>query len=81
MAKVRMIPNPLTYPTEQIDVEQTWSAREQVILYVGRIHPEKGIHILIEAFQQLRQRSRRLAAGDSWSVETIARRWRTGLLR
>ena len=53
VAKVRMIPNPLPYPIQQIDVEQTWSAREQVILYVGRIHPEKGIHILIEAFQQL----------------------------
>jgi len=53
IAKVRMIPNPLPYPIEQIDVKQTWPAREQVILYVGRIHPEKGIHILIEAFQQL----------------------------
>lgn len=52
-AKVRMIPNPLPYSIERIDVGQTWSAREQVILYVGRIHPEKGIHILIEAFRQL----------------------------
>lgn len=53
VAKVRMIPNPLPDPIAQIDVKQTWAAREQVILYVGRIHPEKGIHILVEAFQEL----------------------------
>jgi glycosyltransferase involved in cell wall biosynthesis len=56
VAKVRSIPYPLPYRIEQIDVKQTWSAREQVILYVGRIHPEKGIHILVEAFQELVKR-------------------------
>lgn len=27
--------------------------RQQSILYVGRVHPEKGIHLLLEAFVQL----------------------------
>jgi len=27
--------------------------REKVILYVGRIHPEKGVHLLMEAFERL----------------------------
>jgi glycosyltransferase involved in cell wall biosynthesis len=27
--------------------------RQQSILYVGRVHPEKGIHLLVEAFVQL----------------------------
>jgi glycosyltransferase involved in cell wall biosynthesis len=27
--------------------------REQSILYVGRVHPEKGIHVLLDAFERL----------------------------
>jgi glycosyltransferase involved in cell wall biosynthesis len=30
--------------------------KEKVILYVGRIHPEKGIHLLLEAFLMLSQK-------------------------
>lgn len=69
IAKVRTIPYPLPYPVEQFDVEQTWAAREQLILYVGRIHPEKGIHLLVEAFQELAKRDLagwRLAVVGPW---------------
>src|SRR5260221_6715546 len=31
----------------------TGPKRQQLILYVGRVHPEKGIHLLLEAFAQL----------------------------
>ena len=30
-------------------------ARSNTILYVGRLHPEKGVHLLLEAFAQLRR--------------------------
>ena len=44
---VRTIPNPLPFlPPPLADVE-----REPVILYCGRLHPEKGIALLIEAFR------------------------------
>jgi glycosyltransferase involved in cell wall biosynthesis len=29
-------------------------ARAKIVLYVGRVHPEKGVHLLVEAFAQLR---------------------------
>ena len=44
---VRTIPNPLPFlPPPLADAE-----REPVILYCGRLHPEKGIALLIEAFR------------------------------
>jgi glycosyltransferase involved in cell wall biosynthesis len=45
---IRTIPNPLPFlPPPLAEAE-----REQVILYCGRLHPEKGIALLIEAFSQ-----------------------------
>jgi len=70
VAKVRKIPYPLPFPIEQLDVEQTWPAREQLILYVGRIHPEKGLHLLVEAFEELVKRGLtgwRLAVVGPWN--------------
>jgi glycosyltransferase involved in cell wall biosynthesis len=29
-------------------------ARAKIVLYVGRVHPEKGVHVLVEAFARLR---------------------------
>lgn len=47
--KVRVIPN----PTPQV-IAQTeppfLTEREKIILFVGRVHPEKGVHLLVEAF-------------------------------
>jgi glycosyltransferase involved in cell wall biosynthesis len=30
-------------------------ARAKIVLYVGRVHPEKGVHLLVEAFARLRR--------------------------
>lgn len=50
--KVVMIPNPLPFdPTTTVDFIQ----KKPIILYVGRIHPEKGLDLLINAFKQTDQ--------------------------
>ena len=46
-AKVRCIANPLPGPVLPL----TFESREKRILYVGRIHPEKGIALLLDAMK------------------------------
>ena len=45
--RVRVIPNPLP---EMPSAGVSWQEKEARILYVGRVHPEKGIELLLEAF-------------------------------
>lgn len=47
-----MIPNPLTF---KADRETDFSKKQKIILYAGRIHPEKGIELLLEAFTRLQK--------------------------
>ncbi len=47
-SKVCVIPYPL--PPSLAGHQQSYGARQNLILYTGRIHPEKGIGILIAAF-------------------------------
>ncbi len=51
--RLKVIPNPINtdvfFPQSQPKLEQG----EKIILYVGRIHPEKGIHLLLDAFSIL----------------------------
>jgi glycosyltransferase involved in cell wall biosynthesis len=49
--RVRVIPNPLP---EVPSGEAVWREKEQRILYVGRVHPEKGIDLLLDAFVQVK---------------------------
>lgn len=61
---VRVIPNPLPFvPERGVD----WSAKTKTILYAGRLHPEKGIELLLEAWMA-RRKSGRL---DGWRLELI----------
>lgn len=43
---IRMIPNPLTFLPPPLPSQ----SRQPVILFCGRLHPEKGIELLINAF-------------------------------
>jgi glycosyltransferase involved in cell wall biosynthesis len=47
--KIRVIPYPAPGSTIDRALSPT-GQREKIILFVGRVHPEKGVHILVEAF-------------------------------
>lgn len=49
---VKVVPNPLP-ENWSITEESPLTKRERSILYVGRVHPEKGLELLLEAFQRL----------------------------
>lgn len=51
--KVHVIPNPLPDAIDDLDNIQMLTERKKWILYVGRVHPEKGIELLLNAFKQL----------------------------
>ena len=62
--RVKMIPNPLPFTNERpID----WARKTRTILYAGRLHPEKGIELLLEAWRNVRA-SRKLG---EWKLELI----------
>lgn len=46
-------------PHLSADAPSPLEAREQIVLYVGRVHPEKGVHLLTEAFVRERDRGLR----------------------
>ena len=48
--RMRIIPNPINTSIFSPPVSPKTSTEEKTILYVGRIHPEKGIHLLLDAF-------------------------------
>ncbi|GAB3333748.1 hypothetical protein GCM10027299_41560 [Larkinella ripae] len=53
--KVVMIPNPLPFVSSlEIDLNR----KKPIILYVGRIHPEKGLDLLIKAYKKTSQNYR-----------------------
>ena len=58
--RVTSIPLPLPW-----QVEEPCGAKMNVVLYVGRIHPEKGLHLLIQAFALLQPLS------DSWTLRIV----------
>ncbi len=62
--RVTVIPNPRPEP---IHAAAPWtSERERRIIYVGRVHPEKGVHLLVEAFALLPEAERR-----TWKLVVI----------
>jgi glycosyltransferase involved in cell wall biosynthesis len=65
--KVVMIPNTLPFRNSTpID----FSKKEKIILYTGRIHPEKGLDILIKSFAVLDLKGWRLLIVGPYSTET-----------
>lgn len=65
--RVRVIP----YPLADRYLLPSISRGENVLLYTGRVHPEKGVHLLIEAFARLSAAERgdwRLKIVGPWEV-------------
>ncbi len=50
--KIGVIPYPGPQSVNH-DEPPTITAREKTVLFVGRVHPEKGVHLLIEAFASM----------------------------
>ena len=53
----RVIPNPINTDVFTPPRGQRFQGTDRVIIYTGRVHPEKGVHLLVEAFKRLFQRS------------------------
>lgn len=51
--RVKVIPNPVDTVVFRSPAEARRSSGARTILYTGRIHPEKGIHLLIQAFARV----------------------------
>jgi glycosyltransferase involved in cell wall biosynthesis len=60
---VSYVPNPLPFDAN-IDLDTV--RKEKIILFVGRLHPEKGIHVLIKAFGLIPE-----SVKKSWRVLVI----------
>ena len=78
-----MIPNPLTFTT---NLPVDFSAKQATILYAGRIHPEKGIKLLLDAFSRLPAIQRepwrlRIVGPYETSMGGGGRAWMQGLRR
>ena len=52
--RVKMIPNPVPGLNSMSTPPRPLPDRSKIILYVGRVHPEKGVHLLVDAFTRLR---------------------------
>lgn len=52
--RIRILPYPIATEVFQPPASPRASTGERTILYTGRIHPEKGVHLLVEAFASLR---------------------------
>jgi glycosyltransferase involved in cell wall biosynthesis len=48
-SKTAVIPNPAP-PLLRTTSPKPLASREKILLFVGRLHPEKGVHLLVEAF-------------------------------
>jgi glycosyltransferase involved in cell wall biosynthesis len=48
--RVVMVPNPLPFKTQATDLTR---GKEKILLYVGRVHPEKGLHLLLQAMSKM----------------------------
>ncbi len=51
---VRIIPNPVDLERFKVSEDRVLPPSSYRVLYTGRIHPEKGLHLLIRAIRQLR---------------------------
>ena len=75
---VRYIPNGVTRPQirEPEEITKLGLQKNDYILFLGRLVPEKGIHYLIEAFRQVSTHKKLVIAGGSSDTDAYAERLR-----
>jgi len=56
VSKTRIIPNPIDTSVFQPMPREGRYLSRGVVLYAGRIHPEKGLHLLIDAWRHVEER-------------------------
>jgi len=62
--KVSVVPNPAPEP-QTPGAPPSLAEREKIMLFVGRVHPEKGVHLLVEAF------AGKPAAFEDWKLVIV----------
>lgn len=63
-ARVHVIPNPLPFgPERPVD----WSRKTKSVLFAGRLHPEKGIELLLEGWRLARSAGRL----EGWRLDLV----------
>lgn len=65
-ALVKVVPNYVATRISESEAEHGWAGRRREVLFVGRVHPEKGIDLLLEAFAGIAPERR---AG--WSLRIV----------
>ncbi|MDJ0734449.1 MAG: glycosyltransferase family 4 protein [Nostocaceae cyanobacterium] len=60
ISRIKVISNPIDTITFHPPIAPRPSREDKTILYVGRVHPEKGIHLLLDAFAILSQQFPRI---------------------
>lgn len=78
--KTVFIPNGINKPVLQSPqkITELWGlTKDSYILFLGRIVPEKGIHYLIEAFQQLKTDKKLVIAGGSSDTDGYVKQLKT----
>jgi len=68
-----IIPNGVSLPPEEAPPSPPWeeaiASDQNVLLFLGRIHPKKGVFELVEAWEQLSEAAP--AVADTWSVAVV----------
>lgn len=65
-ARVKVVPNYVKSWRDPDAVAAAWDAREREVLFVGRVHPEKGVDLLLRAFASIEPARR-----DGWRVVVV----------
>jgi glycosyltransferase involved in cell wall biosynthesis len=63
---VKVIPNYVASVLSDEQGDAAWPLREKIVLFVGRLHPEKGVHLLIGAFAQIAAELR-----EGWKLRIV----------
>lgn len=58
ISKIKVVPNPIDTNIFSPPTTPRTDNKNKTILYVGRIHPEKGVHLLLDAFELLQVKNK-----------------------